>query len=52
MQVDHLRNFVMFRFGMGIIDTLIAKCEYMHDVKCICKSYESTVYVQAPILEI
>ncbi|KAL5486881.1 hypothetical protein EMCRGX_G019418 [Ephydatia muelleri] len=23
--VDHLRNFIMFRFGMGIIDTLIAK---------------------------
>ena len=27
LQVDHLRGFIMFRFSMGFIDTLIAKCE-------------------------
>ena len=27
VQVDHLRTFIMFRFSMGFVDTLIAKCE-------------------------
>ena len=27
VQVDHLRTFIMFRFSMGFVDTLIAKCK-------------------------
>ena len=32
LQVDHLRSVIKFRFGMGIIDTLIAKCERLYNV--------------------
>jgi len=27
--VDHLRDFILFRFSMGFIDTVIAKCEWL-----------------------
>ncbi len=27
--VDHLRDFILFRFSMGFIDTVIAKCEWV-----------------------
>lgn len=27
-QVEHLHNFILFRFSMGFIDSIIAKCKY------------------------
>lgn len=27
-QVEHLHNFILFRFSMGFIDSIIAKCTY------------------------
>lgn len=27
--VDHLRDFILFRFAMGFVDTVIAKCEQL-----------------------
>ena len=27
-QVEHLHNFILFRFSMGFIDNIIAKCKY------------------------
>ena len=32
LQVDHLRDFILFRFSMGMIDNVIAKCKntYMY----------------------
>ena len=27
LQVDHLRDFLNFRFNVGIIDNIIAKCK-------------------------
>lgn len=26
-QVDHLHNFIFFRFSMGFVDSIIAKCK-------------------------
>ena len=35
-QVDHLHNFIFFRFSMGFVDSLIAKCKCV----CVCVSVE------------
>jgi hypothetical protein len=29
LQTNHLRKFLEFRVGMGIVDNMIAKCKYM-----------------------
>jgi hypothetical protein len=28
LQVKHLRDFISFRFNMGMIDSLVAKCKW------------------------
>ena len=37
--VDHLRDFILFRFSMGFIDNVIAKCECV--CVCVCKQLPS-----------
>ena len=31
-QIDHLRSFILFRFSMGFIDSMVAKCELTSDL--------------------
>lgn len=31
LQVDHLHNFIFFRFSMGFVDSIIAKCKLKKD---------------------
>ena len=30
-QIEHLRSFILFRFSMGFIDSMVAKCELTSD---------------------
>ena len=32
LQVDHLRNVIHFRFAMGFIDSMVAKCEIFSSI--------------------
>ena len=31
MLVDHCRNFIHFRFYMGLVDNIVAKCKYLYN---------------------
>jgi ATP-binding cassette subfamily D (ALD) protein 3 len=33
--IEHLRSFVLFRFSMGFIDTMVAKCELTFDLSAL-----------------
>ena len=40
-QIEHLRSFVLFRFSMGFIDSMVAKCE----LTSLCCSVLSIAYI-------
>ncbi len=29
LQVAHVRNFIFFRFNMGLVDNILAKCQFV-----------------------
>ena len=36
-QVDHLKSFIFFRFSMGLVDNIIAKCKYLKKARELFK---------------